>query len=156
MPARTALALCALLALVAFAPAPFPRAGRQAKSDAITLSSFQGRWRVVKMQSSRADGQHQPYSWNVTHIRVVQDRWTFMADQSEVSSWGIDVDHAQRPVHLHFYGSPQNKTSLAGVGLMRWHQGQLQVMYTWGGEASRPKSFDPPPSGPWIITMVRD
>ena len=156
MPTRTALAVCALLALVGFAPAPFPRAARQAKTDAITLSSFQGRWRVVNMQTSRSNGQHQPYSWNVTHIRVESDRWTFQSAQSEVSSRGIAIDGDRRPAHLHFYASPGNKSSLDGVGIMRWHQGQLQVMYTWGGEASRPKSFDTPPDGPWIITMVRE
>jgi uncharacterized protein (TIGR03067 family) len=155
MKLRVGLALLVVTALTAFAPAPFPKSGRRGQQPEITLDTFQGRWRVTKMQSSRANGQHTPYNWNVTHIRVTKDRWEF-ASGNAGGSGGlfISIDPAKRPAHLNFYNRAGDKT-IYGVGQIRRQGSKIQVIYTWGGENVRP-TFDPPVERGWIITMERD
>lgn len=150
---RTWLALLALLGLTAFAPAPFLRPERRG-DDRITLEGFQGTWRVVNMQTSRSSGKHDPYSWTVTHIRVTKDRWEFMVGPQSSNTFHIGIDPAKRPAHLNFYhqqGGPPT-----GVGLIRRHGNRVLILYAWGGEKSRPASFEPPPDGPWLMTLERD
>jgi uncharacterized protein (TIGR03067 family) len=154
MKPRIGLALLVLIGLTAFAPAPFPKSGRRGQSDEITLQSFQGRWRVTNMQSSRGNGQHVPYNWNVTHIRVTSNRWEFVSGNAGGSFMTISIDPARKPAHLNFYNGPADK-NVHGVGLIRRHEGKVQVIYTWGNETVRP-TFEPPVERGWIITMVRD
>jgi uncharacterized protein (TIGR03067 family) len=149
------LACVALLSL-AFAPAPFPKQERRGQTDEITLDTFQGSWRVTNMQTSQANGQHVPYSWNVTHIRVAKDRWTFMQRDAEVSGTYISIDHTKRPALVNFYSQADQKGVVSGVGLIRRQGPKVQVLYRWGDEKNRPLTFEPPPEGPWIITLERD
>src|SRR5262249_4926144 len=154
MTRRLGFALLVLFGLTAFAPAPFPKTGRRGQEHEITLQSFQGNWRVTNMQSSRANGQHTPYNWNVTHIRVTKDRWEFVSGNSGGNFLVISIDPAKKPAHLNFYSRPGDK-NIYGVGLIRRHEGKVQVIYTWGGENVRP-TFEPPVERGWIITMVKD
>jgi hypothetical protein len=156
MKLRLGFALLVLLGLTAFAPAPFPKSGRRGQGDEITLQTFQGRWRVVNMQSSRGNGQHTPYAWNVTHIKITNKTWEFLSGNDAGGGSGliISVDPGKKPAHLNFYnrGSENN---VYGVGLIRRHEGKVQVIYTWGNESVRP-TFEPPVERGWIITMVKD
>jgi uncharacterized protein (TIGR03067 family) len=154
MKLRLGLALLVLLGLTAFAPAPFPKSGRRGQSDEITLQSFQGSWRVTNMQSSRGNGQHTPYNWNVTHIRVTNNRWEFVSGNAGGNFLTLSIDPARKPAHLNFYNGPTDK-NVHGVGLIRRHEGKVQVIYTWGNETVRP-TFEPPVERGWIITMVKD
>jgi uncharacterized protein (TIGR03067 family) len=120
----------------------------------MTLAAFQGNWRVTNMQSSRKNGQHTPYAWNVTHIRVAQDRWDFVSNNAGGNFRIISIDPSKKPAHLNFHTGPANKT-LHGVGLIRRRGAEVQVIYTWGNESQRP-TFDPPHEGGWIITLERD
>jgi uncharacterized protein (TIGR03067 family) len=151
------LALIVLAGSLGFAPAPFPRPASRTKSMEISLAAFQGTWRVANMQTARSNGQHEPYRWEVTHIRIEKDMWTFMTGARPGNSFPIAIDGTKKPAHLNFLarGGKGNKDSITGVAIMRRHGSQIQILYTWGGEASRPKSFDPPPSGPWLLTLER-
>jgi hypothetical protein len=155
MKRRLGFALLVLLGLTAFAPAPFPKSGRRGQEHEITLQSFQGRWRVTNMQSSRANGQHTPYNWNVTHIKITDNSWEFVSGNAGGGGNGliISIDPSRKPAHLNFYN--RGSDNVYGVGLIRRHEGKLQVIYTWGGENVRP-TFDPPVERGWIITMVKD
>jgi uncharacterized protein (TIGR03067 family) len=148
------LAIVALLS-PAFAPAPLPKPARRGPPSEITLETFQGKWRVVNMETSRANGQHTKYQWTVTHIGVRGNRWEFMTGNNGFSGRYLTIDHTKRPAHLNFYDDEARRGGIVGVGLIRRHQGKVQVIYTWGGENVRP-TFDPPCEGPWIITMQRD
>jgi hypothetical protein len=148
MKARLGIALLALLGLTAFAPAPLPRRERAHAGD-VTLSSFQGRWRVTKIQLSRADGRHVPIQASYTHVRVARHRWTFTYGNEEGASFDLTFDDSCKPPLLKFEGN------VAGVGLIRRVGGQVQVAYRWGTEENRPVSFERLPDDFWIITLER-
>ena len=154
MTVRLAFAFAVLLGLTAFAPAPLPRADRRGQSAEITLTTFQGNWRVTNMQTSRANGQHTPYPWNVTHILIEKDRWSFMAGNSPVSSMYISVDSTKKPAQLNFHDRQGKDQPISGVGLIRKYGAGVQVLYRWGNEQNRPVVFEGA-EGPWIITMQK-
>jgi hypothetical protein len=151
MAVRTAVVLLAVLGLTAFAPAPFPRTQRQGPSPEITLQTFQGRWRITSLVTSCANGQHVPFSWPATHVRISGNRWDFLNNDSLIDSRNLSIDPKKKPAHLNFTDDVRK-----GVGLIRRQGAQVQVMYTWGDEASRANSFEPPPDGHWLITLQRD
>jgi uncharacterized protein (TIGR03067 family) len=153
MTVRLTFAFAVLLGLTAFAPAPLPRADRRGRSE-ITLDTFQGNWRVTNMETSRANGQHTPYQWNVTHILIEKDRWSFVAGNAQVNSLYISVDGSKKPAHLNFYDRQGQKQAISGVGLIRKHGAGVQVLYRWGSEQNRPLTFEGA-DGPWIITMQK-
>src|SRR5262249_17849756 len=97
MKVRLGLALLVLIGPLAVAPAPLPRRERGSRSDEISLASFQGSWRITKRFTLRANGQHVPMVSSVTHIRIVEDRWTFMSNASEGSTLEIAVDPRHKP-----------------------------------------------------------
>jgi hypothetical protein len=149
MKIRLGLALLLLFGPAAFAPAPFPRPERARAGD-VTLSSFQGRWRVTKIERSRADGRHEPLRLTYTHVRIVRHRWTFLyGDQGEGASFDLTFDDTCKPPLLRFDGN------VNGVGLIRRVGGQVQVAYRWGTEENRPVSFERLPDDFWIITLER-
>ena len=154
MTVRLAFAFAVLLGLTAFAPAPLPRQERRGQSAEITLTTFQGNWRVTNMQTSRANGQHTPYQWNVTHILIEKDRWSFKSSDSTVNSLFISVDSTKKPAQLNFYDRQGPNQPISGVGLIRKHGPGVQVLYRWGNEQNRPLTFEGA-EGPWIITMQK-
>ena len=143
--------LLVVVLTVGFAPAPLPRADRRGQSAEITLGSFQGRWRVVSVMTSRANGQHVPFKWWVTHVRVEGNRWDLLSNDSPVSSRQFSIDVTKKPAHLNL-----DDGGSKGFGLIRLHDGQVQVLYVWGDEKARAASFDPAPEGHWLITLQRE
>lgn len=157
MKLRLGLALLLVIGPMAFAPAPLPRRTRGGEGDVVTLSSFQGNWRLVKRVDVRADGKHVPTQSPVTHIRITQDRWAFMAGNSQVNAFFISVDSSKKPAQLNFYDAQGPNRRVTGVGLLRrMPGGGIQVLYGWGGEQGRPVDFDPPKSGYWLADLQRD
>src|SRR5262249_21144878 len=156
MKIRLGLALLLVFGLTAFAPAPFPRSGRRGQTDEITLESFQGRWRVVNMQLSQSGGPPTRYNASYTHVRVIQDRWTFMVQDTEGVNQAIVIDHRNKPPFLTFYDWPKRGENVSGVALIRRQGAQVQIAYRWGSETTRPVSFERLPGGLWIVTLERD
>jgi uncharacterized protein (TIGR03067 family) len=148
------LGLLLVLCSLAFAPAPLPRTPRRPASDEITLASFQGSWRATKMVRTLGDGQTTPQAYGWTHARIVGDRWTFMVGSQEGSTLRISIDNTRKPAFMNFH-YPPDRRQVYGVALIRRHQGKVEVMYRWGGEAGRPTSFDRPPNGLWIVTLEK-
>jgi uncharacterized protein (TIGR03067 family) len=154
MTTRLGLALLLLIGPLAFAPAPLPRRDRGGQGGAITLASFQGRWRLVKRVTTRADGQHVPTSSPVTHVVITGDRWQFMANDSQVNAFYLSIDPSRTPAHLNFYDQKGGK-QLSGVALIRRHGPGVQVLYNWGDESKRPRNFDPPTEGCWLAYLEK-
>ena len=48
-----------------------------------------------------------------------------------------------------------DKREVHGVGLLRRHNGKVQLMYRWGGEEGRPLTFESAPAGLWIVTLEK-
>jgi uncharacterized protein (TIGR03067 family) len=155
MKSRLGFVLIVLIGPAAFAPAPFPKTQRRGQSDEITLQSFQGRWRVVRMQLSQSGAPPIPYRSSYTHARVVQDRWTFMVQQTEGVNQTIVIDHNNKPPFLTFYDWPRS-SNVSGVALIRRVGHQVQIAYRWGGVENRPVSFERLPQGLWIVTLERE
>jgi len=161
-PLRLALVALALSGGVAFAPAPLPRSQRRGPAPEITLQSFQGLWRATGMVRTFGNGEVGPQGYSWTHARVVNDRWTFMSRKpallnlpgSEGNPLFITIDHTRKPALMNFYDTA-DKRNVSGVGLLRKHNGKVQLMYRWGGEKDRPLTFETAPAGLWIVTLEK-
>jgi uncharacterized protein (TIGR03067 family) len=151
---RVAVSLVVVLALTAFAPAPFLRKKRD--GGPISLKGFQGKWRWAKVQDVVKGGVlKDSNSGRVTHVRIAGKRWTFLPDNYPGANLDIAIDTTKSPAQLTFY-QPTAPGKVYGVGLIRRQGGSVQVLYTWGGEERRPKSFEKMPVGYWLSTFIRD
>ena len=88
---RCVLPLVAMLSL-AFAPAPFPKTSGRATSNQISLRTFQGRWKVVSMESVNEAGRKTTTHWNVNRIRVEDDQLTYLAGDMPIGRNRITID----------------------------------------------------------------
>jgi uncharacterized protein (TIGR03067 family) len=156
MTVRLGFTLLALLGLTAFAPAPFPQPQRRGQQPEITLKSFQGTWRIREWRAARNDTGYLPGTQSITHVRITEDRWAFLPNNDDGAGLTISIDHTKKPAQLTFYQPSNPKREIHGVGLIRRQGTRVQVLYCWGGEESRPLTFEPPPEGPWIITLERE
>jgi uncharacterized protein (TIGR03067 family) len=153
--ARVALSLAAVLALTAFAPAPFPRAGRGGgESSLITLSTLQGTWRVTGMVRYAQDGSSAPHKWQITGVTVVGDRWTFLRGEAPTNSYLIAIDSARSPATLDFSPPREGGGGISGLGIIRRRGDVVEIVYYFG-KVPRAQSFDRPPAGQYLLTLQR-
>src|SRR5262245_5746299 len=103
MTRRIVLALFALHALTAFAPAPFPRPSRRESSNALTEQWLQGEWQKVSKEITTGNGQNKPYNWPVDTIRVEGGRWTFHGGGAERARVTTVLDRTQTPARLYWH-----------------------------------------------------
>jgi uncharacterized protein (TIGR03067 family) len=157
---RILLALLAVAGLTAFAPAPFPRPKRDRGSgDEISLQTVQGTWRVVSMQRTSRDGKHMPHKWAITHIRIRDDKWTFMeANNVENTSYRLKVDGTKQPGLLDYYSWMDNNANVKQsvmVGAIRRKGNMVEILYLPGNH-QKPTTFDPPPEGWWLLVLQKE
>jgi uncharacterized protein (TIGR03067 family) len=144
---RLPAALAALTVLMAFAPAPFPRPGRDLTR--IDLDRFQGTWKVADHHLWQA-GTKQRSKWTVTHIRVAGHRWTLMNAGGEIVTYRIEIDPAKKPALIDWRGE---RGEALWLGLIRRDGDKVEVIYY--SATQRPANFDTPPSGSYLITLQR-
>src|SRR5262249_10919147 len=154
MPHRLILVALTLCAALAFAPAPLPKPDRGSSRPEITLESFQGLWCASSMVITRGNGRVEPHPYSWSHARVVNDRWTFMTKGREGGTLFISIDATRKPALMNFYHEAEKK-EVHGVGLLRRHNGKVQLMYRWGGEQGRPPTFETAPAGLWIVPLKK-
>lgn len=155
MPARPYLLLALTTGCVAFAPAPFFRPSRHGGPDGISLPAFQGRWRVVSMRQTSATGQHKPYPWNVGHVGVKGDEWTFEYDNGNgATAYQLAIDAAKQPAHLDLWSRGERPTPTPGQGIIRKRGDTVEIIYIFGAN-NRPASFDRPPDNQYFLTLRR-
>jgi hypothetical protein len=158
MKARLVVVLIALLGASAFAPAPFPRPSRKADNNDISLTSFQGIWRVEAFATSSSSGNHAKRDWHIKYIRVKDDQWSFMNSlESANVSYTIAIDSARRPATLDFFTSPKaaNEIQPRGVGIIRRTGDKVFIIYVFGTPDSRAASFERPPDNQWVIWLEK-
>lgn len=154
-------ALLAVLTLTAFAPAPLPRAKRERRGgEAISIETFQGHWRVTSMERTSRTGKHTPHNWQITHIRVRDDRWTFMANTTENTSYRLKIDGSKKPGLLDYYwdnanANRPNNQQPAMVGIIRRAGNRVEILYL-PGTHQKPTAFDPPPEGWWLLKLQKE
>jgi uncharacterized protein (TIGR03067 family) len=149
------IVVCLLaLSAVAFAPAPFPKASRPGPPNEITVTTFQGTWRVTGMSRALRDGKHSPHKWDVTHIRIRDDEWTFMDGDTPNTSYRITINNLQQPAGLDFYNRSGGNGEAPGKGIIRRKGDVVEILYSFGN-VSRAVSFDPPTVNHWILTLKK-
>lgn len=144
-----------LVTLVAFAPAPFPRAHRASQRDGLSLEELRGDWTVTSLQTTRSNGAHVNSGTQLARVRIAGDRWSFVYGQNFRNDveYNIRVDHRLRPPTLDFYSLGTKEGNPYGMGILQRDGDTVRLMYNWGG--SRATSFESPPEGHWLITLRR-
>jgi len=151
---RALVGVLVLFGLTAFAPAPFPRTGRDRRSESLSLEQMQGTWHVTKMQTTRRDGRHNESPTALKEIVISGSTWSFVYSRgrNEVR-YTIRIDPNVRPPQLDFYHLCNKDTGPYGRGILKRDGNSVQLMYNWSGD--RAISFEQPPDGHWLITMQR-
>jgi uncharacterized protein (TIGR03067 family) len=157
---RVIVSLVALACLTAFAPAPFPSPRRNKHADdVISLETFSGRWRVASMKQCSADGNHRPYVWSVSHVRVKDGVWAFQYNNGGAeTTYRLTIDNAKQPAHLDFWavgGGGGQGQAPPGGGIIRRKGDVVEIIYVFGGN-NRPVSFERPPAGQYLLTLQRE
>ncbi len=148
MNARLLLCL-ALLGVVAFAPAPFPRTGRRG-SD-VAIEQIQGTWTILKLEMTDGKGGLTDQGNYLKEVRIDRDRWSFFYRDSNnkpvIYRLGIDTSQAPAALDLTRPGAPKPY----GTGIISRRGNSMRVLYSFG--MKRPTSFDKQPSGYWQLTL---
>jgi uncharacterized protein (TIGR03067 family) len=151
---RLTLGLIALTLLPAFAPAPFPRAGR-ADRDEMSLKACQGTWEVISNESVQGTTRTRS-DWGITHVRIRGSRWTLMTDGREIVSYTIAVDGARRPAHIDWFPLEQPAGRTLWTGLIKREGERVLILYSDGGSpANRPRDFHSARANSYLITVRR-
>jgi hypothetical protein len=150
---RRVLPLLAVLS-VAFAPAPFPK-----PSTSIDLASFQGRWKVVRIEVTLPNGGLREWDWDIRTIRVRDNHMAYLrgnASDAKADEFPIVVSQGNGLVAIDWWLPGQKPNgSPRMVGLMRRRGKTIQILYKPGtGLADRPKRFENPPEG-WYLKTIR-
>ena len=156
MKARLAVALLAVVAGAAFAPAPLPRQRRGSDED-ISIATFQGTWRVAGMMHTRKDGKFTPYNWNITHIKIDGKTWKFQDEKSgSGNNYNITIDNTRKPAaYLDFWNGEPASGRAPGQGIIRRKGDVVEIIYVFGNR-ERAVSFERPPSGQYWLTLQRE
>lgn len=154
---RIAVALFALLALTAFAPAPFPKTQRSTSTNDITLDSFQGTWRIVSLDTVGTGGTRERGGWDFTHVRITRTRWDYLTKQQLYEAEGrrFALDPTKKPAHFHFVEQSGPQT-ITGPGIIRRKGNVVEIIYHWGEPGTRCRDFESPTVGHWYLTLERE
>jgi hypothetical protein len=152
MMTRSTVAMLALSALTGFAPAPFPRP--RGDRPELSLAACQGTWEVVRKETITTQGR-QPYQWQVTHIRIQNDRWMLLdRDGREVASYTLIVGTGKVASIDWFPLGRKDATPLWG-GLVKREGDLVLILYSNGdcrGE-KRQRDIESAPVGSNLITV---
>jgi len=158
MRARTIVALVAFTALTAFAPAPLPRPNRDSDKESIDMRRFQGTWKVISMEIVQPNGGRNRLSdWGetgTTGVRVSEDRWTYLHKGRDSSSYLMNIEPGVRPAAINWYVG-QQKDNPGMIGIIRRQGDRVTILYYATTPNQRPKTFDNPPNGWWILTLQK-
>src|SRR4051812_8751707 len=128
---RLTLALVAVGAATAFAPAPLPKSARAGPTE-LSLRWCQGTWEVLDNEAIEG-GRRRRSGWGITHVRISGDRWTLMNDGREVASYTIAVNGKPSPAHIDWYPLDQPSERTLWTGLIKRESGKVLILYSEGG-----------------------
>jgi uncharacterized protein (TIGR03067 family) len=89
-------------------------------------------------------------------LRIAHDRWTFMNGDTEGGSRTVAIDPENNPPLLNMSDWPDKSSRINWAGLIRRQGKAVQIAYTSGGEACRPRSFEKLHSEVLVVTLERD
>jgi uncharacterized protein (TIGR03067 family) len=153
---RAVLALIALFALTAFAPAPFSKARREDNKTTISMQLLQGHWKVVSHEVFESEGQKRKTTF-VESVRFKDDQWTLLNFGSNVNArYTFVLDGSTRPATIDFYYGVRDKNSPTPpsfFGLIHRQGDTLRILYYEPRE--RLSHFANAPVGAWLLTLRR-
>jgi uncharacterized protein (TIGR03067 family) len=158
---RAALALIALLALTAFAPAPFPKAARRGTGgDSISLRHFQGKWNHVRIEMIEPNGKRREWkNGSITAVRVKGDQWAYLEPNDRVNTtYTIAVGEARGPAAIDWFSPGVNGQQVPPfmLGLIKREGDTVQILGRMGVKVEdRPRRFEDAPEGWWLMTLQR-
>jgi uncharacterized protein (TIGR03067 family) len=152
MRARLLLGCLVLLAVTAFAPAPFPKPQRPG-SDGVGVAQVQGKWVVLGLQSTDGKGGLNPPGSLLREVHIDNHRWSFhyRNPRTAPTHYRLAIDTTKAPAHIDFYHEGQ--ATPYGTGIVARRGNTLRVLYQWG--SPRATSFDRAPAGYWHITLEK-
>jgi uncharacterized protein (TIGR03067 family) len=151
---RFAVALLAVVALTAFAPAPLPKQPRR-PGDATTLESCQGTWRVDRFEIVDDQGRLTKTPWGVSHFRIRGDRWTLLNNNAVIADvYRLAVDASKSPTHVDWLPRGQGRAAVEYVGIVKRRGDRLQITFI-NGSTNRPTNFENMPAGTCLVTATR-
>lgn len=151
---RAIAALFAACLLTAFAPAPLPRKASRGEVTAINLETCQGTWQIVRDEVVTANGWSEKPA-NSRAIRIKGGQWTSIDKQGGGQShWNITIDGSSQPARIAWHsGPPRSDSAPSWAGLVRRHEGNLQVTYMPPSNVAR--DFASLPVGAVVLTLRR-
>jgi uncharacterized protein (TIGR03067 family) len=134
------LGVIAILAIVGFAPAPFPRKDRTTKKD--DFATLQGMWRMTYQESGGTPSQHN------YKVRVKGNRWSFISlgdrgEESPAAGYYLALDQNASPPAME-WGNDEKGTS-GWIASYRLRGRELTVIYDSGtlkDRTRRPTNFE--------------
>jgi hypothetical protein len=157
---RCLLLLVGTLSL-AFAPAPFPRSRPATSRTFISLDVFQGRWKVVRMETTLPNGKRNAWNWGVKTIRVRGGQMAYLsgsAADTRAPDYPLSIVAGNGRTAIDWY-FPGEKVSGSPrmVGLIKRDGDTIQILYKpHTGPRERPKGFENPPEGWYLKTLKRE
>jgi uncharacterized protein (TIGR03067 family) len=157
---RVSLALVVLLALTAFAPAPFPKVARHGSGgDAISLQHFQGKWELVRNETIAPNGKRSEWkNGNLVAVRVKGNQWIYLEKDDVVHiTYTITVQEGRGAVAIDWHsGGPKGQKRPFMLGLIKRDGDTVQILGRNGVRPDeRPKRWDNPPVGWWLMTLQK-
>jgi len=163
MRSRLIVALVVLIALTAFAPAPFPKPGKKTGPGGL-----QGTWVVEKQQSGA--GKEMPKRDYQMKVRIEGDKWTFLRVTNGQTTTGpgytIVLDK-MNPTWLDLKAVTtaigKGKVKAKGAsrvrvqGIYRVEDDTVKFVYTAGiGNSVRPTSFSTLETRQFLMVLKRE
>lgn len=145
------LALLAVVALTAFAPAPFPKRESRVK-EGLSVQALLGTWKAIRLARTGQSDQLDVRSNGVQTVTITPTQWIFDKAGQSPSEYDLRIDPAKLPAEIDFY-RPGQQTPY-GRGVIRREGDKLRIIYNWG--EPRPAGFENQQTGYWDLTLQRE
>jgi uncharacterized protein (TIGR03067 family) len=109
------------------------------------------------MQRIEAGGKKSEYKWQITHVGIEKDQWTFLMEQAgrknRNASYFLTLNPAKQPCTLEFHAQRGGDVRMRGI--IRRKGDTVEILYL-GGSRVHPASFEAPPTGFYLLTLKRE
>jgi uncharacterized protein (TIGR03067 family) len=146
---RTHVLLVGLsVALLGFAPAPFPRPERSQRDD---QADVKGLWEFIECQSG---GSHYPSTMNNYNAEITGERFSFVGKNGRGSGSGYELRIDPKASPPSFTWGSANHVNW--VGSYRLERDKLTLIFNSGNNvAQRPTDFSGKPQWRYVLKRIR-
>jgi len=171
-----ALAVVAVIAVTAFAPAPFTKTDRKRGRGGDVLAALQGTWAITEKTRMGPNGALTKYSTTTQKVQIEDGVWRYVsANEGKIKvkggagkggafarpSYKMVLDHKRLPVEFRLKRTTSSAETDYMVGIIHVNGNTARVLYRLGSGFGRqqeamPTSFDNVPEGWYSMTLSRD